>query len=59
MNGIQIIIDNETYKKLSTIGTAKNKSALDEVSEAIRKHIEFETRKISEMREGKSLLCEG
>lgn len=59
MDGVQIIIDKETFQKMSEIAMKKNRSAVDEVSEAIKKHIDFELREMSKVQEGKQLLMEG
>lgn len=58
MDGVQIIIDSETFKKLSDIAMKYNRSAVEECSQAIQKYIEFEQKKISESNEGKQLLCD-
>lgn len=59
MDGVQIIVDQDTYKKLSKIADKKGKSTVDELSKAIGNHIDYETKKDNELKEGKQLLCEG
>lgn len=59
MNGIQVIIDQETYKKLIEISQSKGKSVVDEISYVFQKHIDNEKERLHESKNGKTLLCEG
>lgn len=59
MDGIQVYIDKQTYKLLSEIASRKQNTVLEELSRALKKHVDVELQKLHEVNEGKQLLCEG
>jgi hypothetical protein len=58
MDGIQIIIDQDTYKKLSKCAEKKNKSVVDEISTALNRHCENEKEITERINENKRYLTE-
>lgn len=56
---IQIIIDDETYQRLSRVASVKQTSTPDEISKALRNYIDLEEQKLKIVKEGKQYLCEG
>ena len=57
--GIQIIIDQETYQKISKLAGVKQSSVVNEISKALQKYIELEEDRLKSVKEGKQYLCEG
>lgn len=59
MKDIIFGVDQETYKKFSKIAEKKQRTTVDEISDALKKHLEFEEKRDAELKESKKLLCEG
>lgn len=56
---INIGIDEDTYKELSKVATSKENSVVNELSYALKKHIDTEVEKNQKLKESKQLLTEG
>lgn len=59
MDNVTILIDQNTYKQLLEIAYIRNTSVVNEISYALRNHIDKEKQKIENIKENKQLLCEG
>jgi predicted transcriptional regulator len=58
MSNVTVLIDQETFKKLSKIAEKKGKNTADEIAKALKKYIDVENYNSKDINEGKQYLTE-